>query len=85
MLPTLVEGLTNKRVTEGAASETHTAAVTADGELFTWGRDRFGQVSLVVILVVEYRNFLLSCRIRDSVVELPTLIVFRPTKVRNLA
>lgn len=44
MLPTIVEGLANKRVIEVAASETHTVALTDDGELFTWGRDRFGQV-----------------------------------------
>lgn len=45
MLPTMVEALAHKEVTQVAASDTHTAAVTADGELFTWGRDRFGQVS----------------------------------------
>lgn len=44
MLPTLVAGLVNQMVVDVAASETHTAALTADGELYTWGRDRFGQV-----------------------------------------
>lgn len=44
MLPTLVQGLANQAVVDVAASETHTAALTADGELYTWGRGRFGQV-----------------------------------------
>ncbi|CAM9257349.1 unnamed protein product [Scytosiphon promiscuus] len=44
MLPTLVEALANQRVVEVAAAETHTAAVTSEGELYTWGRDRFGQL-----------------------------------------
>ncbi|CAM9907301.1 unnamed protein product, partial [Laminaria digitata] len=44
MLPTKVEGLASQRVTDVAASETHTAALTAEGELYTWGRDRFGQL-----------------------------------------
>lgn len=47
MLPTKVEGLASQRVRDVAASETHTAALTAEGELYTWGRDRFGQVNRV--------------------------------------
>ncbi|CAM9667167.1 unnamed protein product, partial [Sphacelaria rigidula] len=43
MLPALVEGLSTQTVVEVAASDTHTAALTADGSLYTWGRDRFGQ------------------------------------------
>lgn len=45
MLPTKVEGLASQRVRDVAASETHTAALTAEGEVYTWGRDRFGQVN----------------------------------------
>lgn len=44
MLPTLVEALANQKVVDVAAAETHTAAVTSEGELYTWGRDRFGQL-----------------------------------------
>lgn len=44
MLPTRVEGLTHHRVTDVATAESHTAALTCDGELYSWGRDRFGQV-----------------------------------------
>lgn len=44
MLPALVEGLASHVVTDVAASETHTAALTMDGDLYTWGSDRFGQV-----------------------------------------
>lgn len=44
MLPTRVEGLTHQRVTDVATAESHTAALTSDGELYSWGRDRFGQV-----------------------------------------
>lgn len=44
MLPTLVEALANQRVVDVAAAETHTAAITGEGELYTWGRDRFGQL-----------------------------------------
>lgn len=44
MLPTLVEGLADQKVVEVAASDTHTAAITRDGALYTWGRNRFGQV-----------------------------------------
>lgn len=49
MLPTKVEGLASQRVRDVAASETHTAALTAEGELYTWGRDRFGQVNCVKV------------------------------------
>lgn len=47
MLPTLVQGMTAHKVVDVAASETHTAAFTRDGEVYTWGRDRFGQVTRV--------------------------------------
>lgn len=48
MLPTEVQGLNHKMVTDVAASETHSAALTRDGELYTWGRDRFGQVNCLI-------------------------------------
>ncbi|CAM9456319.1 unnamed protein product [Ectocarpus sp. 6 AP-2014] len=44
MLPTQVEGLAHQAVTDVAVAETHTAALTREGELYTWGRDRFGQL-----------------------------------------
>lgn len=44
MLPTQVEGLAHQVVTDVAVAETHTAALTREGELYTWGRDRFGQL-----------------------------------------
>lgn len=49
MLPALVEGLSTQTVVEVAASDTHTAALTADGSLYTWGRDRFGQARCRVL------------------------------------
>jgi len=45
MLPTRVEGLAHHTVTEVATAESHTVALTSSGEVFSWGRDRFGQVS----------------------------------------
>lgn len=47
-MPTRVEGLAHQRVTDVATAESHTAALTSDGELYSWGRDRFGQVRSAV-------------------------------------
>jgi len=45
LLPTLVEALTNKRVSMVAAGGSHACAVTEAGALFTWGLDgRFGSL-----------------------------------------
>lgn len=44
MLPTRVEGLAHQTVTEVATAESHTVALTSSGAVFSWGRDRFGQV-----------------------------------------
>eukprot|EP00752_Nemacystus_decipiens_P013486 g11945.t1 len=44
MLPTRVEGLVLQAVIEVATAESHTAALTSSGALYTWGRDRFGQL-----------------------------------------
>eukprot|EP00903_Cladosiphon_okamuranus_P017449 g16073.t1 len=44
MLPTRVEGLAHQTVTEVATAESHTAALTSSGAVYTWGRDRFGQL-----------------------------------------
>ncbi len=44
MLPTRVEGLAHQTVTEVATAESHTVALTSNGAVFSWGRDRFGQV-----------------------------------------
>lgn len=44
MLPTRVEALAHHTVTEVATAESHTSALTSSGAVYTWGRDRFGQV-----------------------------------------
>ncbi|CAM9287761.1 unnamed protein product [Discosporangium mesarthrocarpum] len=44
ILPTLVEGMSQKRVVGVAAAENHTAVLTNEGFLYTWGSDRFGQL-----------------------------------------
>jgi alpha-tubulin suppressor-like RCC1 family protein len=46
-VPTLVQGdLVGKRVVDAACSYFHTVVVTAEGELFTCGRNDFGQLGL---------------------------------------
>lgn len=49
MLPTRVEGLAQQRVTDVSTAESHTAALTSGGELYSWGRDRFGQVRSAIV------------------------------------
>lgn len=66
MLPTLVVGLANQTVVDVAASETHTAALTVDGELYTWGRDRFGQVRCVFLCPSHCHPMLTSNEWFDS-------------------
>lgn len=51
MLPTRVEGLAHQTVTEVATAESHTAALTSNGAVYTWGRDRFGQVLVFQLCV----------------------------------
>lgn len=44
--PTAVQSLAAKHVVDVACSYFHTAIVTSDGELFTCGRNDFGQLGL---------------------------------------
>ena len=43
-VPRLVEALTGKKVVGTSAGETHTAAWTEEGELFTFGNGNFGRL-----------------------------------------
>ena len=44
--PSIIEGLLKVTVRAIAASENHSLAVTAEGDLYSWGSDRFGQLGL---------------------------------------
>jgi hypothetical protein len=46
MLPKRVEALNRVVITDVSAAECHAAAVSSDGELFTWGSNRFLQLGL---------------------------------------
>ena len=46
MHPCVVEGLLRVVVRAIAASESHSLAVTVEGDLYSWGSDRFGQLGL---------------------------------------
>ena len=42
--PTLITGLAGKHVVQIACGSTHSAAVTSEGELYTWGRGNYGRL-----------------------------------------
>lgn len=42
--PKVIEALRGKKVVKVAAGGAHSAAVTADGELYTWGKGRYGRL-----------------------------------------
>ncbi len=44
LFPRLVEPLVGVRVVKVAAAENHTACITAEGAVFCWGSDRYGQL-----------------------------------------
>mmetsp|Transcript_32106 Transcript_32106/g.89892 ORF Transcript_32106/g.89892 Transcript_32106/m.89892 type:complete len:1661 (+) Transcript_32106:178-5160(+) len=49
-IPRRIEGLVNESVVEISMSDTHCAAVTATGTVYTWGRNRSPQGSKVAVL-----------------------------------
>ncbi|XP_068720941.1 E3 ubiquitin-protein ligase HERC2-like [Montipora capricornis] len=42
--PTLITGLAGKQVVQIACGSSHSAAVTSEGELYTWGRGTYGRL-----------------------------------------
>lgn len=42
--PVLIEALRNKEVVNIACGGSHSAAITVHGELFTWGKGRYGRL-----------------------------------------
>ena len=42
--PTLITGLAGKQVVQVACGSTHSAAVTSEGELYSWGRGNYGRL-----------------------------------------
>ena len=40
----MITGLAGKDVVRIACGSTHSAAITADGELYTWGRGNYGRL-----------------------------------------
>lgn len=42
--PQLVEGLKSKKIIHASAGEMHSAAITDDGKLYTWGCARHGRL-----------------------------------------
>lgn len=42
--PRVVEYLRGKEVTDIAAGGAHSACITASGELYTWGKGRYGRL-----------------------------------------
>ncbi|MFN3383259.1 MAG: hypothetical protein ACK41O_27665, partial [Runella zeae] len=42
--PTLIESLQGKRVVKLSAGKTHSAALTADGHLYMWGKNDYFQL-----------------------------------------
>ncbi|XP_048589232.1 E3 ubiquitin-protein ligase HERC2 isoform X2 [Nematostella vectensis] len=61
--PTLVTGLAGKQVIRISCGSTHSAAVTSEGELYTWGRGNYGRLGhgssedqLVPVLVSGLRG-----------------------------
>ena len=40
----MIDSLRDKRVTQVACGGSHSACVTAEGHLYTWGRGRYGRL-----------------------------------------
>ena len=47
-MPRLVAGLSRQVIVAVSAAKHHTAAVSAEGELYTWGANRHGQLGYTV-------------------------------------
>ena len=43
-IPTVVSGLVGKQITQISCGSNYSAAVTSDGELYTWGRGNYGRL-----------------------------------------
>lgn len=52
--PKLVEALRSKRIRDIACGSSHSAAITASGELYCWG---LGEVEIILITFQIYRIF----------------------------
>lgn len=42
--PKIIENLLSKRVSYIACGSSHSAAITSDGELYTWGQGQYGRL-----------------------------------------
>ncbi len=42
--PTRVSGLSDRKIVEVSAGSVHSAAITEEGELYTWGRGTYGRL-----------------------------------------
>lgn len=42
--PRLIEGLKSKRIRDIACGSSHSAAITSNGELYTWGLGEYGRL-----------------------------------------
>ena len=55
--PTLITGLAGKQVVQIACGSSHSAAVTSEGELYTWGRGNYGRLGHGTVALLKQSNF----------------------------
>ena len=56
--PTLITGLAGKQVVQIACGSSHSAAVTSEGELYTWGRGNYGRLGHGTVALLKQSDFL---------------------------
>ena len=53
----MITGLAGKQVVQIACGSSHSAAVTSEGELYTWGRGNYGRLGHGTVALLKQSDF----------------------------
>ena len=53
----MITGLAGKQVVQIACGSSHSAAVTSEGELYTWGRGNYGRLGHGTVSLLKQSDF----------------------------
>ena len=79
--PRLVQALKGERVTQAAGGAFHSIAVTAEGKVFVWGRNHFGQIGLPPVEMPDYSTGGAKTKLVYLSQKSPTQVTTPPVKM----